>query len=189
MHAFPQPFNPQPLISHLTNSNGCGNLSPKVLLTCPRIVPSFFPNPGCFPRTIDFYRPCFHILTNPFSHNSFIFTSIQNPRGVGISALYLATRHFPFVLSSLPPLGLSCLSFPRSRSLFSTICGLFCKNAGVCGWHPDPVFGLSAGVDEDSRCRRRNYGTPRRGVGKHCSGFFGRTKKHEVAVASRGRCL
>jgi hypothetical protein len=33
------------------------------------------------------------------------------------------------------------------------------------GWggYPDPVFGLSAGVDEGFRCRRRNYGAP--GVG------------------------
>jgi hypothetical protein len=29
------------------------------------------------------------------------------------------------------------------------------------GVYPDPVFGLSAGVDEDSRCWRRHYGTPR----------------------------
>src|SRR6266852_5113396 len=32
----------------------------------------------------------------------------------------------------------------------------------IPGWggYPDPVFGLPAGVDEDSRCRRRNYGIP-----------------------------
>ena len=36
----------------------------------------------------------------------------------------------------------------------------FAKMPGVWGEHPDPVFGLSAGVDENSRCRRRNYGTP-----------------------------
>jgi hypothetical protein len=41
------------------------------------------------------------------------------------------------------------------------------------GWggHPDPVFGLSAGVDEDSRCRRRIYGTPG-GVGAQVSLFL-----------------
>ena len=38
----------------------------------------------------------------------------------------------------------------------------FVKTPGVWGGHPDPIFGLSAGVDEDSRCRRRNYGTPGR---------------------------
>ena len=27
--------------------------------------------------------------------------------------------------------------------------------------HPDPIRGLTAGVDEDSRCRRCVYGTPR----------------------------
>src|SRR6266852_3894982 len=36
----------------------------------------------------------------------------------------------------------------------------FYGTPGVWGGHPDPVFGLSAGVDEDSRCRRRNYGIP-----------------------------
>ena len=33
----------------------------------------------------DFDRLCFHNLTNPFSRNPFIFTSIQNPRGVAPS--------------------------------------------------------------------------------------------------------
>jgi hypothetical protein len=37
------PFNPQPLISHLTNSNGCGNLQVKVLLTVSPSRPSFPP--------------------------------------------------------------------------------------------------------------------------------------------------
>src|SRR5258708_36651916 len=52
---------------------------------------------------------CFHNLTNPFSRNLFIFTSIQNPGGCGgapsISApcpLCLCGKSH--VLSSLPPL-------------------------------------------------------------------------------------
>jgi hypothetical protein len=116
--------------------------------------PFLFSQPRCFPQTIDFYRPCFHILTNPFSCNPFIFTSIQNPRGVRgpcaqsrhsfTQSVYYegplvypersrgATRYFPFVLSSLPPLGLSWLSFSHSLPLFSAACGLFLQNAG--GW-------------------------------------------------------
>src|SRR5258708_40376842 len=43
-----KPFNPQILISHLTNSNGCGNLQTKVLLTCPRVVPPFTLQETCF---------------------------------------------------------------------------------------------------------------------------------------------
>jgi hypothetical protein len=32
----------------------------------------------------DFLSLCFQNLTNPFSHNHFLFTSMQNPRGVGV---------------------------------------------------------------------------------------------------------
>ena len=34
------------------------------------------------PAHIDFYFHHFHALTNPFSGKTFVFTSIQNPRGV-----------------------------------------------------------------------------------------------------------
>jgi len=83
---------------------------------------------------------CFHTLTNPFSRNSLIFTSIQNPRGVtplrplcsDLSALCVAvfpgTRHFPFIFFNLPPLFLSLLSFAGALPLFSVACSLFCQN-------------------------------------------------------------
>src|SRR5882762_2540571 len=38
----------QALISHLTNSNGCGNLQPKVPLTVSPFPPSFSPRPSLF---------------------------------------------------------------------------------------------------------------------------------------------
>ena len=64
--------------------------------------PFLLPQSECFPRTIDFYRLCFHILTNPFSRNPFRFTSIQNPGGWADSLrLYLATRHSPLATSPL----------------------------------------------------------------------------------------
>jgi hypothetical protein len=44
-------FNPQPLISHLTNSNGCGNLRCKVLLTVSPLRPSFSPQPLVYPHS------------------------------------------------------------------------------------------------------------------------------------------
>ena len=62
--------------SHLTNSNECGNLQIKVLLTCPRIVPPSFTNSECTLKVIDFLLLYFHRLLNPFFRNSFVFTSI-----------------------------------------------------------------------------------------------------------------
>jgi hypothetical protein len=38
---------------------------------------------------------CFHNLTNPFSHNSFYFTSIQNPRGCTLREPVLRPRRRP----------------------------------------------------------------------------------------------
>src|ERR1700738_4227021 len=90
---------------------------------------------------------CFHILTNPFSRNSFTFTSIQNPGGVGgFSALYLATRHsftpiFAGPLATSPLLSSTC---PPFRSLFppfrppvlcfQSFADSFCKTPGVGGY-------------------------------------------------------
>src|SRR5256885_7945693 len=50
--------------------------------------------------TIDFYPDYFHPLTNPSSRNSFLFSSIQKPRGVGVSPLnFLAETLKTFRLS------------------------------------------------------------------------------------------
>ena len=46
----------------------------------------------------------------------------------------LATRHFSFIFSNLPPLVLSCLSFLHSFSLFSTTSSLFLQNGGGGGY-------------------------------------------------------
>src|SRR5260370_28323573 len=50
MPAVRKPFNPRPLISHLTNSNGCGNLRLKVLLTVSPFRPSFPPQSAVYPK-------------------------------------------------------------------------------------------------------------------------------------------
>jgi hypothetical protein len=82
----------------------------------------------------------FHDLTNPFSRNPFHFTSIQNPRGVGVlrySTFKVPTcnRANSFAAIDLPPLVLSWLSFPHSLPLFSTACSLFCqKQGGGCAY-------------------------------------------------------
>src|ERR1700737_3676147 len=93
-----KPFNLQSLISHLTNSNGCGNLRTKVLLTVSPFGPFLFSATPCVFATVRFLSLlpaeaslCFHNLTNPFSRNPFIFTSIQNPRGCGGYSVRLFT--------------------------------------------------------------------------------------------------
>ena len=45
-----KPFNSQSLISHLTNSNECGNLQTKVLLTVSLFRPFLLPQPRVFSR-------------------------------------------------------------------------------------------------------------------------------------------
>jgi hypothetical protein len=53
-------------------------------------------------------RLCFQRLTNPFPRNPFIFTSIQNPRGVGPSTLP-ATSHQSRITSHVSLLSCSVL--------------------------------------------------------------------------------
>jgi hypothetical protein len=43
---------------------------------------------------------CFHTLTNPFSRNPFLFTSMQNPRGCGVEIL---GTDLLFSVLSVPP--------------------------------------------------------------------------------------
>jgi hypothetical protein len=168
------PFNPQSLISHLTNSNGCGNLQTKVPLTVSPFRPFLFPQPRVFSANHRFLSSLFSYSYKSLFPQSLYFHIHTKPPGCGdLGSLSrhssLATRHFPFVLSNLPPLGLSCLSFSRSLRLFSTICGLFCKNAGVCGGHPE-----------------RNYGTPRVGGRANIVLACRHTKQHGAALHALG---
>jgi hypothetical protein len=55
----------------------------------------------------------------------------------------------PLVCIDLPPLVLSLRSFRHALPLFSIVCSLFLQNTRG-GVHPDPVFGLSAGVDDEN---------------------------------------
>ena len=56
-------LNPQPLISHLTNSNGCGNLQVKVLLTVSPFRPSFIQPLVVHPANDRFLTPLFSITS------------------------------------------------------------------------------------------------------------------------------
>ena len=90
---------------------------------------------------IDFYFMYFQALTNPFSTNPFLSTSIQNPRVCTLPALCALPTEAGsplsasngFVISSLPPLVLSWLSFSSSCLLFSIVYSLFSQNTGGGG--------------------------------------------------------
>jgi hypothetical protein len=70
------PFNPKSLISHLTNSNGCGNLYLRLRCQCPRFSPSFLPGCIAFPPPIDFLVLCFHPFTSCSFRNPFVLLTI-----------------------------------------------------------------------------------------------------------------
>jgi hypothetical protein len=107
-----KPLNLQSLISHLTNSNGCGNLSQG---SADRVPVSSLPS---------FSSKC-------------LFKATLHP-----SAEFLCRLAKLRLFSSLPPLGFSWLSFSHSLPLFSTVCALFCKNTrgGGTSAHPHHAF-------------------------------------------------
>ncbi len=122
------PFNSQPLISHLTHSNGCGNLQPKVADS----VPVWPPNSRVYSRNQPFLPP-------PAPRNANIPTTMSTlrilPVTTGVCPLFassrhssLATRRCPLIFSNLRTLFRSLRSFSGSHRLFSIACGLFLQN-------------------------------------------------------------
>ena len=114
--ARPQPIQITDCISHLTNSNGCGNIQVKVLLTVSPFRPFLPPQPRVYSG--DSSRHMRHVAPRslPFSARCAYFPS---PQGVYPHA-FSASRHVlpsvspclygkPHVLSSLPPLCLCAL--------------------------------------------------------------------------------
>src|SRR6266404_3522730 len=152
------PFNPQPLISHLTNSNGCGNIQSKVPLTVPPFRPSFLPQLAVHPENDRFLTPvfsstseslfsqllCFHIyLRCPLLFSSVYSVPARPTGGPPASVPSVPGRFFKsFAVNGLPPLVLSCLSFSRSLPLFSVTCSLLLQNRGV-GVSPRPLSPLA----------------------------------------------
>jgi hypothetical protein len=101
VRAFPNPFNPQLLISHLTNSNGCGNLQLKVLLTVSPSRPSFSPQLHVYQRAFCAIHPLFS-------------TTCRLPAGLLARLFHRNTRGW--VLQAL------CGSVSRWRSNFFALC-------------------------------------------------------------------
>jgi len=85
-HLLRNPFNPQPLISHLTNSNGCGNLQPRSADSVP--VSSFL-----FPAT-----PCVSAPYNSNQTNS--CASYHIPATPMLPCNY---KLFPAMANTYPP--------------------------------------------------------------------------------------
>src|SRR5258708_25491178 len=76
---------------------------------------------------------CFHNLTNPFSRNLFIFTSIQNPGGAGVRPrsqlrVRCASVANPMFSAVCRLFVVSLRSFLHLLPLFSIACGLFFQN-------------------------------------------------------------
>src|ERR1700730_8682960 len=134
------PFNSQSLISHLTNSNGCGNMWFKVLLTVSPFRPSFLPQLRVSPSVHRFLSPlfsyrykslsaqpsCFHIHTKPpgcYPPASLIETSPPLCLSVSVANLILSTTcRLLFSLGSLFRTPVLCfqqlaVSFPKSRGV------------------------------------------------------------------------
>jgi hypothetical protein len=126
------PFNSQFLISYLTNSNGCGNLWSKVLLTVSPFRPFLPPQPRVFSQPFNFCQPC------P-PRRAFVFITIQIPLRAcppkwPLSFIYLQTpwRATPFFshpyktpgVSPLPQLTHSSQRSRLSPTLLFTITSL-----------------------------------------------------------------
>jgi hypothetical protein len=97
---FRNPFNPQSLISHLTNSNGCG------------IFRQGYADSVPVSSLLSTATPC-------------VFAAIARS-----PAEFLCSWRKFLPLNDLPPLRFSLLSFSYSRPLFSSACSLFFQNAG-----------------------------------------------------------
>jgi hypothetical protein len=150
-HARRKPLNPQPLISHLTNSNGCGNLQVKVLLTVSPSRPSFSPQLHVYQRAFCAIHPLFS-------------TTCRLPAGLLARLFHRNTRGW--VLQAL------CGSVSRWRSNFFALCfhiltNYFPRNSFVLitipiargVWGPRRFF---SPLVYPERCLRRAAPPPRR---------------------------
>src|SRR5260370_14224857 len=122
-------------------------------------LPSDRPQPRTRVIPPGFHESHLHLITSQYFCRPFVFIFLQIPSpatplfsnqyktpGVtplrplcsDLSALcvplFPATRHFPFIFFSLPPLFLSLPSFAGAFPLFSIACSLFCQNTRAWAW-------------------------------------------------------
>ena len=128
----PQPIQSTVFISHLTNSNGCGNLQAKVLLTLSPFLPSFLPQSGVFPRVSSLSA-----LESALTKNGPVtpLDSAQKHRGWGPASAQAPSLEFSGAYRLFRSVS---LAFRHPLPLFSTVCSLFFQNTG--GWGSTMVF-------------------------------------------------
>jgi hypothetical protein len=129
------PFNSQLLISHLTNSNGCGNLQPKVSLTVSPFRPFLLPQPNVYPRTVDFYLPLFSCSYKSLLAQTLSF-HIHTKRpgvwgGIHPSSFRILSRANVQTLRSISTFGMNtCKSVPKQRTLTTFRMNTYAKSGG-----------------------------------------------------------
>ena len=147
MSPFRSSFPPQPRVYFrnlpLLPSRAPRNANISSILSTLRILPVATGVWGLLIVSVPLCNPflsplCFHALTNCFSGNSLLFTTIRIAPGCHPPAFPFKTSPplcslclcgKPPLFSSLRTLCRSLRSFPRSHRLFSTTSGLFVQNA------------------------------------------------------------
>ncbi len=135
----PQPIQSTVFISHLTNSYGCGNLQPKVLLTVApfrpflppqlRVSSSNQPLLASFaPRTVNISSILSGLHILPVVTGVYLSSLPDFQTFNSFDIQTLRHTHCPFVFSGLQTLFLSLRSFSHPDPLFSTTSALFLQN-------------------------------------------------------------
>jgi len=131
------------------------------------------------------FRPFLPSQPGVYSRAAFLLTTNYPPPTTPLSCSAVhesqITNHKSRLFMGLPPL---CRSQKSQLLCNQANPDSFTKMPGCGGGHPDPVFGLSAGVDEDSRCRRRNHGTPGVGCAERICGTPGRGQFQDASLVS-----
>jgi hypothetical protein len=132
-------LNPELLISHLTNSNGCGNLQDKVPLTVPPFRPPFPQQSGVYPKGPR-RLPSLPATHQPLS-SPFVFITLRMLFPPNRICGPIATTHSLPSVSSVPPwqgtpfhqLAASLFLPKKSTPLQSSKSSLFCQNTRGMG--------------------------------------------------------
>jgi hypothetical protein len=132
-------LNPELLISHLTNSNGCGNLQDKVPLTVPPFRPPFPQQCGVYPKGPR-RLPSLPATHQPLS-SPFVFITLRMLFPPNRISGPIATTHSLPSVSSVPlwqgtpfhQLAASLFLPKKSTPLQSSKSSLFCQNTRGMG--------------------------------------------------------
>ncbi len=143
--ARPQPIQITDFISHLTNSNGCGNLQVKVLLTVSPFRPFLPPQPVCILVAGDSSRHMRHVAPRslPFSARCAYFPS---PQGCTLihSALHVRWSFLRVSVAS-PMFSAVCRPFVALCALFRT--PVLCFQQLAASFRKTPGVGIPNALD------------------------------------------